>query len=1115
MRRAAPHGQDDTGEERKGKMTHPFEDEGVAWRRCELAWSAWLQSESYVVTHLGEAVGNTAGTQAPLMSVGGRRRRAPDIQTMKAGISEYWEVKFRSRSDVDTLTGERGHWTERAAFADYLAIADATRCKVWLIVYEAATATHLGRWLRADIHDLQRQGHHGKRFGQGGQELDAWVWAASSMEVIVGPIVDLNHASLDLLPGEGEEHALVPALLEPIERRLRRSSSMDGAKPVTSSDNTDRLLREDPVVGLDVLRRSLGIPTLPRYSVLRVGLRGIEIEDLLGLLQYGIRVFLICEQDLGSSLGSIEIRAFRESRLLEVAVVPPLADRDMCWVVDGAFPSTVSRGLQEALDAADKAGGMNFRQFRIVHEPADSDLLVTAGAGTGKTETMSERVIFLLATSRSEAVEARGLESRPFDLRADDIVLVTFTRDAALEMRQRIGRALLLRQRLCRRSVLPALAWMMQLSSADITTIHTYAKRLLQAGGAAVGITPEFSVSRQTMAFRAVLNDALSPHLADMHRRYPYDVPAAHVWQRHIQAVWDALENNGVQLMSPEILRQEIPNLQWGTSSTGGVQAAVEQTTRTVLNQLAARFRDYCIENQSIPTSELVPFALAVITNGENPRVKRPRHLFVDEFQDTDSVQMDLLLEVRARLDAKLFVVGDAKQGIYRFRGAEGNAFEELHSRIRARQLHTLSHHSLSRNFRSGRRLLDSLHPYFAAWSSESLLTYGAKDKLRPHHLNPDPSEEIETSQVSPRKITAEAAKQVVGWRAESSGATIAILCRQNWQALKVRSTVQEAGEPCELLVGGSFYTSPAVRELHLLLRAIAQPTDDSALLQLCETRWAAGILRGQPPFGISDLQVWEGDVPALTGWRDRLSTLALTESVDRSDLEPLRRRLQSIGSLLNIMPVMALIVECARAFVPEVSQVGESDDDSERNRYVRCFDHLLTLLDTNLKDGPMSLQRVLSWIELQIATNRSEDEPVEWDALKGKTVALTVHKAKGLEFDHVLVPYTGTKFTTPKGQQTRAAVLRPGDGTPRLIWQWKGGTGQPGKFTNVSNEESDKLWGDDDRETAREETRLLYVALTRAKSRLHVYLPYSAARQRHEFSTWADLLIFGSVAHG
>lgn len=87
------------------------------------------------------------------------------------------------------------------------------------------------------------------------------------------------------------------------------------------------------------------------------------------------------------------------------------------------------------------------------------------------------------------------------------------------------------------------------------------------------------------------------------------------------------------------------------------------------MNEVAARFRELCLQNQSIPASELVSFALATMRSKDRPRVREPRYLFVDEFQDTDALQMDLILEVSTRLGARLFVVGDAKQGIYRFRG--------------------------------------------------------------------------------------------------------------------------------------------------------------------------------------------------------------------------------------------------------------------------------------------------------------------------------------------------------------------------------------------------------------------------------------------------------------
>ncbi|MDR7161384.1 ATP-dependent helicase [Arthrobacter sp. BE255] len=1095
-------------------MTPQLDDENAAWRRCELAWSAWLQASSYAVTHLGEAVGNSNGTRAPLIAIAGKRLRAPDMQTVKSGMSEYWEVKFRARPDVDLLTGEREHWVAFAAFSDYVAVSKSTGCTVWIVLFEAPTATSPGRWLRADVNQLSRRGRKTVRFGQGGEEVDAWVWPASAMDVVTGPPVDLSSAAVGLLPPEGENDVLDPVRLEAIERQLRKNALADVAELAVAADAASTVLAADPSVALDVLCRSLGLPALPRYSVLRVGIGGIDVDEVLGMLHYGIRVFLITEATRETSLDPTELQAFRDSRLLEWAVVGEGNDGDGGhWVIDGAVPAELSDSVQKALKAADGVGGMNVQQYEIVHAPANSDLLISAGAGTGKTETMSERVIFLLATCRGVDKGQPDIQTRPYDLRADDIVLVTFTRDAALEMRQRISRTLVLRQRLCRRCVLPTLAWMMQLSGAEITTIHSYAKGIVRSGGAILGLAPEFAVGLQTMAFRAILHDALSPHLTEMIERRGGEVPPSHLWQRHIRSVWEALENNGVELMSV-VNSTVIPDLDWGSAESTGIHAAVEATTRSVIDETAGRFRAFCLENQSIPTSQLVPFALRSLCGEEQDvRVKPPRYLFVDEFQDTDALQMDLILQIKARLGSNFFVVGDSKQGIYRFRGAEGNAFKELHSRVVARQLAAVSAYPLTRNFRSGARLLESLHPHFANWESKNLLDYPEKEKLRPQVVDVDGSSEITFTKVQTQNFASLAAVDVIKWRAEDPDATIAILCRQNWQALRVRSEVLDAGEPCELLVGGRFFLSPAVRELDVLLRTIANPSDDAALLQLLETRWAAGILQGQPPFGISS-SGWGEDVSPPRGWNDRIGTLAHADSYDRSDLEPLRRRLASLAALMNKMPVVALVVECSRAFIPEAVQVTPENDDSERRRYARCFDHLITLLDTNLQEGPTSLDRIVSWLQLQIATNRSEDEPIEWDALRGRTVALTVHKAKGLEFDRVLVPHTWAEFGPPKNLQTRAAVLRGASGPPRLVWQWSGGTNTRTKFTNVGSGDQ-QLWASDDRETAREEARLLYVALTRAKEQLLVYLPARRTRANGRLSSWADLLTIGEATNG
>jgi superfamily I DNA/RNA helicase len=1088
-------------------VTSGFQDDDAIWRRCEVAWSAWLQAAHYAVTHLGEAVGNTLGTPAPLISVGGKRLRAPDLLTTKAGRSEYWEVKFRTRSGLDPLTGDREHWMAYSAFRDYLAVAAGTGCRLWVMLYEAPTSISPGRWLRTDIRNLGDRGRLGSRFGQGGLEVEAWIWPVSAMEVVSGPQVETAKVAVPVLPDEGDQHPLGQAEFEPFERQLRRKRPDPKGPAVDDTPMSDvarvaNALDNEAMVGLDVLRRSLGVPSLPRYSILRVGTQGIDLDDLLGLLHYGIRVFLVTASGEENTFDPTELQAFRDSRLLEWAITPDVGEAGF-WVVDGQFPERIPAALTEAINAADESGGINIGQYHVVHAPAASDLLVTAGAGTGKTETMSERLVFLLATH--EGGEADD-SSHPYDLRADDIVLMTFTREAAREMRRRIARTLMLRLRLSRRCVLPALAWLMQLSSAEIATIHTYAKRVAQAGAGAIGLAPNFTVSKQTMSFRGLLYDALSPHLSQLLESYPLtDVPAVHLWQKHIDAIWEALENNGVELMPLAEDRAKAPQIDWGTPLAADLEAAVARTTSDVVNQIAAGFRDFCLDNQSVPTSQLVPVALAAVRAQDEPPVKKPKYLFVDEFQDTDALQMDLMLDIRSRLDATLFVVGDAKQGIYRFRGAEGNAFKELRSRVAERKLTPLKEHRLTRNFRAGTHLLDSLHPYFQEWGAAGFLVYDDSDKLRPQVQQSDMSSDITFRVVRENKFAQEAALQVEQWRNSAPSASIAVLCRRNWQAIKVQSGIREAGGSCELLVGGSFYTTPAVRELRVLLEAVSQPSDDAALLELCETRWAAGLLQGQAPPGVSDA-AWESDVAPLVSWHDRFASIATTDWFDRSDLQPLRQRLISLKAMLSRMPVMAWIVECARVFVPEGSSLPGPDDVTERRRYSRCFDYLVTLLDSKFEESPATLEGVLSWLRLQIATNQSEDEPVEWNALKGRTTALTVHKAKGLEFERVLIPNSWTEFSAPKSVATQVTVLRlPGE-LPRVIWKWSGGTSIGDRFSNVSASDQD-LWARDARETAREETRLLYVAMTRAKQELLIFQLSHSAGMGAGPMTWGDLL--------
>ena len=243
---------------------------------------------------------------------------------------------------------------------------------------------------------------------------------------------------------------------------------------------------------------------------------------------------------------------------------------------------------------------------------------------------------------------------------------------------------MLLRQRLCRSCALPVLAWMLQLGSADIATIHSLAKRVVASSAAVLGFGPDVRVARRTLEVRDATNRALSD--ADRARwstGTSRGCPAAYEWQRHVQTVWEALENNGVDLLRLVETAPVAPDVDWGAAPSSGLEQAAVDATRDAVERVAREVRDMCLDGQTLPTNQLVPSATAALKAQADPPVRRYRYLFVDEFQDTDASQMELMLELRTKIGCRLFVVGDAKQGIYRFRGAEGNAFEEMERRVR------------------------------------------------------------------------------------------------------------------------------------------------------------------------------------------------------------------------------------------------------------------------------------------------------------------------------------------------------------------------------------------------------------------------------------------------
>lgn len=324
-----------------------------------------------------------------------------------------------------------------------------------------------------------------------------------------------------------------------------------------------------------------------------------------------------------------------------------------------------------------------------------------------------------------------------------------------------------------------------------------------------------------------------------------------------------------------------------------------------------------------------------------------------------------------------------------------------------------------------------------------------------------------------------------------------------------MKDVLAARGVDCVTYARGDFYRTPAVREFRALLEAIADPDNNAALLEVMQTRWGGGLAAADPPGSLrlveSEAATWRNTSVTLSDWTTRVAEFA-HESFDVEDLLPLRRRLGILNALSRRTSTLNLLTTLIASFQP-----AAADEDpgayNDHARYARCLTHLLTILVDFFEEGSATLPSMLEWLRLKIATDSVEDEPVDPELVQGERVcvALTVHKAKGLEYSRVVIPFTRERFMKrPQVGKTSASVVDYG-GRPRLLWSWKWNK-QEQPWTNV--DPASHVAAADNRENRKEEARLLYVAMTRAEDELVILT--GPQPKGDQISTWNHLIHLG-----
>ena len=736
--------------------------------------------------------------------------------------------------------------------------------------------------------------------------------------------------------------------------------------------------------------------------------------------------------------------------------------------------------------------------------------VVVAGAGSGKTETMASRVLWLVANDLVGPQDVLGL---------------TFTRKAALELASRLTSRL--------RQLREAGVWSpggTEASGTDgfdlptISTYHAYAGRLVTEHGLRLGVEPDAVLLSEAACWQ-LAHDVVTRYTGDMSGM----TSAASTVVRAVISLSAELgehlvEADDAHAFLHDLARrvEDLPHE--GRPLKTGRDLAADLRRQALLYPVVQAYRQAKTARGALDFGDQM--ALAARLARDVPAVgemegARYGAVLLDEFQDTSEAQMVLLTSLFAGRELPITAVGDPHQSIYGWRGASATTLTRF-PRDFALEGVPAPVLQLSTSWRNDAAVLDAANVVAAPLREEAAVpveTLRARPGAGPGLL--------EVARLTDHVVEAEHVADWVRQRWESSSrVTAAVLCRARSQFAPVVDALRRRGLPVEVVGLGGLLDTPEVLDLVALLWVAQEPTRGDQLIRLL----AGPVCR----LGAADVDaLWAraGELArsggAVPGERDPAPVLA--EAVERppgegwtgpggermsetgarrvSWLAEVVRRVRSLTSL----PLADLVVESERLLGLDIEVAADPDLHPTWGR--APIDALAEVAAGYAHSAQrVSLGGFLDWLDAAREHERGlEDAEVpELAEVSVDTAAvqvLTVHAAKGLEWDVVAVPGM-VEGTFPAGRTTpehREGTWRV---KPRAEKGWLVGIGKlPTPLRGDRAGRPDIAWSSvvhtrdlrsrleelylaQGRYAVEEERRLAYVALTRARHRLLLTAP-------------------------
>ncbi|MBK6763080.1 MAG: ATP-dependent helicase [Micrococcales bacterium] len=711
-------------------------------------------------------------------------------------------------------------------------------------------------------------------------------------------------------------------------------------------------------------------------------------------------------------------------------------------------------------------------QWRAISAPLDGPLLVLAGAGSGKTAVMAARVVWLVGSGA---------------VRPEQVLGLTFTNKAAGELAARI------------RMLLSQIREPGHDDTAEptIQTYHAFAMDLLSQWGLLVGAEPSAALLSPTdlavRTYRAVA--------ASRVRCEDLGTAVIRTVSDRVARLDDELSEH---LVTPEALRAHDQRLLEALVDEPGAPArdALAATRKRLLvSQVVEEVRADRARDAVVSFADLMRLAVAITEVEQVRRDQRERFavVLVDEYQDT-SVAQRLMLQNLFADGHPLTAVGDPLQAIYGWRGASVANIDGFREHF-ATAVGQAPATTLTINRRSGSVILDAANAVAADVRAQHpgvdvLQAGGAGSGQVFASLHDSWRDEV--------AWLVDRIRELIG--AGQCPDEIAVLCRTNEFVRLVALELRQAGIPTAAASLGSVLHQPEVVEVLCMLRVL-ESADSAALVRLLTgPQWRIGpndlAVLGRRARDLVGGRTGEDDADFPAALRDAVAqvdpvdVVSLLEAVydpgPHVSVEA-RERLRRFTAHLDTMrPALVAGIEEAAHRVVEISglavEVRLGPDAASR------IDGLAALFDViaayrAAHDDP-SVSAFLRWL----AFAESLDETPDTDfPIRGQVVrVMTVHRAKGLEWDCVFVPALcegifpssqGRPLWTTHYEVLPHALRGDRDRLPAL----PGWTDAGGVFAGGFRDAQKNLKQQYAQHDAWEENRLAYVALTRARQQLFV----------------------------